>query len=188
MRRSLICLFALAASACTVDGMRQIENNEDVTGPALAAQKQALDGGCLSYVFEGKPLRDLMSAMPDAQSIPVKDTRSPTAIEAWKVGDRNQVFVMQLPNGVSCSASVLMGDPQRLHDAAVAMMQSRGAFTKGRVDTSERGDAERSAWCTAGLNPYVMVLYRRTTGSRDAFLANVFKAQGATFSACRPGS
>jgi hypothetical protein len=188
MRGTLACLSALFVSACSTDSIRQIENNEDITGPALAAQKQALDGGCLSYVFEGKPLRELMAGMPDAQSIPAKETRSPTAVEAWKVGSRNAVYVMQLPEGRACSVSVLMGDPQRLYDAAVTLMQSRSAFTRGKVDASERGDAERSAWCTAGLYPYVVVLYRRTTGTRDAFLANVFKAQGATFSACRPNS
>jgi hypothetical protein len=68
------------------------------------------------------------------------------------------------------------------------LIQARGAFTKGKVDTSERGDAERTAWCTAGPYPYVAVFYRRTTGTRGAFLANVFKAQGAAFSACQPGS
>lgn len=188
MRRALICLSALVVAACSIDGLRQIETNEETTGPALAAQKQALDGGCLTYVFDSKPLGEIMSAMPDARSVPVKDTRSPTATEAWRIGDRNSIFVMQLPNGVACSMSVLMGDPQRLYDQAVTLIQSRGAFTRGTVDVSERGDAERTAWCTAGPYPYVVVLYRRTTGTRDAFLANVFKAQGATFSACRPNA
>jgi len=186
MRRSLACLSALVFSACSTDAIREIENNESTTGPALAAQKLAFDGGCLSYVFGGKPLRDVMAAMPEAKSVPVKDTRSPTATEAWRIGSLNRVFVMQLPNGTACSASVMLGDPQRLHDAAVTLIQSRAAFTRGTVDTSERGDAEREAWCTAGPYPHVVVLYRRTTGTRDAFLANVFKAQGATFSACRP--
>lgn len=190
MRCFVLCLSALVVSACSTDGLtdslRQIEYNEQTTGPALTAQKLAFDGGCLSYVIGGRPLRDLMAAMPEAKSVPVSETRSPTATEAWKIGTLNAVYVMQLPNGASCSASVMMGDPQRLYDAAVTLMQARGAFIKGQVDTSERGDAERTTWCTAELNPYVVVLYRRTTGTRAAFLANAFKAQGATFSPCRP--
>lgn len=188
MKRFLIGLCLIAASGCSIDSLREFENKEDVTGPALVAQKQAFDGGCLTYVFEGKPLADVMAAMPNAKSIPVKESGSPTATAAWRVGDRNSVIVMQLPNGVACSASVMYGDPQRLSDAAVDMIQARGAFTKGKVDPSERGDAERTAWCTAGPYPYVVPIYRRTTGTRVAFLANVFKAQGAALSSCRPGS
>jgi hypothetical protein len=94
--------------------MRQMENNEDITGPALIAQKQAFDGGCLTHVFEGKPLADVMAAIPNAKSIPVRDSGSPTATAAWKLDGPNSVTVMQLPNGAACSASVMMGDPQRL--------------------------------------------------------------------------
>jgi hypothetical protein len=193
MRRILVCLSALFVSACNhdamIDNIRGIENNESTTGPALVLQKQVFDGGCLTYVFEGKPLRDLIAAMPDAKSIPAKDAHtSPPPLEAWRVGRANPFLVEQLSGGVSCSASVNLGDPQRLHDAAVTLIQSRAAFTRGTVDRSARSDAEREAWCTSGLYPYVVVLYRRTTGSRAAFLANVFKAQGATFSACRPNS
>ncbi len=182
-----LSLLALATTgACSVDGLRKMESNEDITGPALVQEKQVFDDGCLAYVFSDKALADVMAAMPDAVSIPPKDTGSPTATAAWKVGSRNQAYVMQLPNGRSCSASILYGDPQRLYDAAVAFIQTRGAFTKGEVDKSARGDAERTTWCTAGPYPYVAVLLRRTTGTRPAFLANVFKAQGITLNECRP--
>jgi len=189
MRKFLTSMGFLALCACSTDAMREdLESVESITGPALELQKKTLDGGCLTYVFGGKPLRDVMAAMPDAKSIPPRSTGSPTATEAWRVGSQNLAYVMQLPNGTSCSASVQLGDPQRLYEAAVAMVQAHGAFSKGLVDASEKRDAERTTWCTSGPYPYVAVFYKRTSGSRHAFLANVFKAQGAQFSACLANS
>jgi hypothetical protein len=186
--RLVACLAVLALSGCAgaVDAMRaSVEGGESTMGPALAQQKQALDGGCLANAFEGKSLRELMAATPDAKQVPVKETGSPTATAAWKIGPANPTYVMQLPDG-ACSASVTLGNPQQLYDAALALLQARAAFTRGQVDTSAKGDAERTTFCTAGAYPYVVAIYKRTTGSRAAFLANVFKAQGVTFSACRP--
>ena len=95
---------------------------------------------------------------------------------------------MQLPDGMACSVSVNWGDPQRLYDAAVDLMQARGDFTKGQVGESDDGGAEQTTWCTSEPYPYVVALYRRTNGPRVAFLANAFKAQGAVFSYCRPNN
>ena len=188
MRRVFASVLLLAAAACSIDEMRKVENNEETTGPALIALKRAVNDGCLAYVFGQTPLADVMKAMPDARAIPTSESGSPTATAAWQIGQRNRVLVMQLPNGVACSASVMMGDPQRLHDAAVQLLQARAAFTAGQVDMSEHRDAGRSAWCTPAPYPFVAVIYRRTTGTRTAFLMNVFKAQGITFSACAADS
>jgi hypothetical protein len=186
--RIIACLAVVALSGCSgmVDSMRQsVESGESTMGPALEQQKQALDGGCLASIMDGKPLSEVMAAAANAKSVPPKDTGSPTATAAWRIGPANPTYVMELPGG-ACSASVMLGDPQRLYDAAVALIQARGTFTLGKVDTSAKGDAQRTAWCTSGPNPYVVAIYKRTTGTRDAFLANIFKAQGAQFSACRP--
>jgi hypothetical protein len=184
-----LCLTSLAAitlSACSIDKMRaDLEAAPALMDEALNQQKLALENGCLAAVFDGKPLADLMAATPNAKSVPVSQTGSPAATAAWKIGNSNQTYVMQLPNG-ACSASVTLGDPQRLYDEAIALAQKRATFRKGKVDTSERGDAERTSFCSEGAYPYVFVIYKRTTGSRGAFLVNVFKAQGAQFSACTP--
>ncbi len=189
MRHAVACLAVLAASACTgmVDSARlDLESSGTIMRPALALQKQALDGGCLTSIMEGKPLRDLMAAMPDAKPIvPASKTGSPTATDAWRISTQNIAYVMLLPGG-ACSMSIEMGNPQQLSDAALALMQARAAFTRGQVDTSAKGDAERTTYCTPGAYPYVVVIYKRTTGRRAAFLANVFKAQGVAFSSCRP--
>lgn len=188
MRHAAMGLALLGLSACgsTLDSMRNnVEGAETTMGPALAQQKLAFDGGCLASIIDGKPLDGLMAATPSARSVPVSETGSPSATSAWRIGEQNQTFVMLLPGG-ACSASVTMGDPQRLYDAAVAMMLARAQFTKGQVDGSGDGQAERTSWCTAGAFPYVVAIYKRTTGRRAAFLANVFKAQGATFSSCNP--
>lgn len=191
MRRSIACLASccLAATsivACTsmIDDMRNdVEGTPTVMAEALANQKLALNDGCLASIFGNQPLRLMMEAQEHAKAFPPKDTGSPTAVAAWRLDGSNTTYVMELPAG-ACSVSVMMGDPQQLYDAAVVLVQTRGAFTQGKVDTSESGDAQRTTWCTAGLYPYVAVFYKRTTGRRPAFLANVFKAQGATFSSC----
>lgn len=188
MRHATICLALLGLSACgsMMDNMRNdLESTETITGPALAQQRLALDGGCLAAVMDGNPLPGLMAATPGARSVQARETGSPTATSAWRIGEENQTYVLMLPDG-ACSASVSMGDPQRLHDAAVAMIQARAQFKRGAIERSADGLAERTAWCTAGPYPYVVAIYKRTTGSRAAFLANVFKAQGATLSACNP--
>lgn len=181
-----IALFGLSACGSMMDQMRNdVEATETITGPALAQQKLAFDSGCLASIMEGKPLAGLIETLPGARPVPVGETGSPTATSAWRIGEENQTYVMLLPDG-ACSASVTMGDPQRLHDAAVAMIQARGKFALGQVDRSGDGQAERSAWCTSGPYPYVVAIYKRTRGARTAFLANVFKARGATFQACNP--
>jgi hypothetical protein len=184
---SLACLGATLLAACTsmIDDMRNdVEGTPTLMAEARANQKLALAEGCLASVFGDKPLRSIMAAQVYAKEIPAKDTGSPTAVAAWRLDSANTTYIMDLPGG-ACSMSVRMGDPQQLYDAGVALIQTRGAFVQGMTDTAERGDAQRTVWCTAGPYPHVAVFYKRTTGRRDAFLANVFKAQGATFSACR---
>ncbi len=189
MRAAAILLACLGATltACTsmVDDARNyVEGAPASMAEALANQKQALGDGCLASIFGATPLRTIMAPQINAKEIPPRDTGSPTAVAAWRLDSANTTYVMDLPGG-ACSLSVRMGDPQQLYDAGVALMQTRGAFVQGMTDTAERGDAQRTVWCTAGACPYVAVFYKRTTGRRDAFLANVFKAQGAAFSTCR---
>lgn len=175
----------LTACTSTVDNARNyLEGAPATMSEALANQKQALGDGCLASVFGDKPLGSRMAAQVYAKEIPPKDTGSPTAIAAWQLESANTTYVMGLPGG-ACSMSVMRGDPQQLYDAAVALIQTRAAFQQGKTDTAERGDAQRTTWCTAGPYPYVAVFYKRTTGRRVAFLANVFKAQGVALSACR---
>jgi hypothetical protein len=184
---SVACLVAASLAGCTsmIDDMRNdVEGTPTVMAEAQANQKLALVDGCLASVIDGKPLRSVMATHAYAKEIPVKDTGSPTAIAAWRLDSANTTYVLELPNE-GCSLSVMRGRPQQLYDAAVALIQTRGAFVQGMIDTAERGDAQRTTWCTAGPYPYVAVFYKRTTGRRVAFLANVYKAQGATFSACR---
>jgi len=191
MRLNVLCVLlpsigAILLTACTtvIDDMRNdVEGTPTVMAEARANQKLALADGCLASVFGDKPLRSIMAAQAYAEEIPPADTGSPTAIAAWRLESANTTYVMDLP-GRACSMSVMRGEPQPLYDAAVAIIQTQGDFVEGMTDTAERGDALRTTWCTVGLYPYVAVLYKRTTGRRVAFLANVYKAQGATFSAC----
>jgi hypothetical protein len=188
VRAPLASLGATLLAACTslIDDMRNdVEGTPTVMAEAQANQKLALVDGCLASVIGGQPLRAIMAAHVYAKETPPKDTGSPTAVAAWRLDSANTSYVLELP-GAACSMSVMRGDPQQLYDAAVALLQTRGAFVQGMIDTAERGDAERTTWCTAGPYPHVAVLYKRTTGRRVAFLANVYKAQGASFSACRP--
>ena len=189
VRASLASICLASASACTsmIDDMRNdVEGTPTVMAEARANQKLALADGCLASVFDDKPLRTVMAAHAYAKEISPKDTGSPTAVAAWQLDSANTSFVMELPNG-GCSVSVLRGHPQQMYDAAVSLIQTRGAFVQGMTDTAERGDALRTTWCTVEPYPYVAVFYKRTTGRRVAFLANVFKAKGLMFSACRPG-
>jgi len=180
-----LCLMPLAACTSMIDDMRNdLEGTPTQTAEALANQKLALNDGCLASIIGGQPLGSIMATQVYAKEIPPKATGSPTAIAAWKFESADTTYVMGLPGG-ACSVSVMRGAPQQLYDAAVAVIQTRGAFQQGKTDTAERGDAQRTTWCTAGLYPYVAVFYKRTAGRRVAFLANVYKAEGAVFSACR---
>ena len=180
-----LCLTPVAACTSMIDDMRNdLEGTPTQMAEALANQKLALKDGCLASIIGNQPLASIMGTQGYAKEIPPKDTGSPTAIAAWRLDSANTTYVMGLPGG-ACSVSVMRGDPQKLYDAAVALIQTRGAFQEGKTDTAPRGDAQRTTWCTAGLYPYVAVFYKRTTGTRVAFLANVYKAQGATFSSCR---
>lgn len=100
-----------------------------------ANQKQALGDRCLASVFGDKPLGSIMAAQVYAKEIPPKDTGLPTAIAAWQLESANTTYVMGLPRD-ACSMSVMRGDPQQLYDAAVALIQTRGAFQQGMTYTN----------------------------------------------------
>ena len=138
---------------------------------------------CLTGVAQA---RDLESLALDhwLRPVPPRSTGSSQATAAWRLASYSEIFAMALPNG-GCSASVEGGDPQALHDAAVGLMGHHAVFSRGLAMPEQ--DGVLTAWCTAEQDkPLVVALVRRTGGRRLAFVANVFRAQGARPSFCTP--
>ena len=153
-----------------------------LTSPT-AAMEVVFDRICLAALMEGRSIDDL-AYENHLVSVNPRSTGSPTAERAWRLGSWSTVYVMALPNG-ACSASVEAGNPEGLNAAAIAAMQARAPFTAGQ--TSLTNDAERTAWCTGeAQRPVVVALLKKVRGRRDAFVANVFRAQADRPSFCTP--
>ncbi len=153
-----------------------------LTSPT-AALKVAFDEVCLPAVLEGRSLEDLAH---QRYLVPVnpRSTGSPTATAAWRLASYSHVYVVALPGG-GCSVAVEGGDPEGLNAAAIAMMKAWAAFAPAAPEPTADGKAERTAWCTPEANrPYFIALLRRTSGRRNALVANVQRAQGLRPSFC----
>ena len=153
-----------------------------LTSPT-AALKVAFDEVCLPSVLEGRSLEELAR---QRYLVPVnpRSTGSSTATAAWRLASYSHVYVVALPGG-GCSVGVEGGDPDGLNAAAIEMMQARAAFAPAAPEPVDNGKAERTAWCTPEANrPYFIALLRRTSGRRNAFVANVLRAQGLRPSFC----
>jgi len=144
-----------------------------LTSPT-AAMQVVFDRICLTAVMEGRSIDDL-AYENHLVSVSPRSTGSPTAERAWRLGSWSSVYVVVLPNG-GCSASVEAGNPGGLNAAALAAMQARAPFTAGQ--SIETNDAERTAWCTEeAQRPVVVALLKKVRGRRNAFVANVFRAE-----------
>jgi hypothetical protein len=153
-----------------------------LTSPT-AALKVAFDEVCVASVMEGRSLEQL-ALQHYLVAVSPRSTGSPTATAAWRLASYSSVYVVALPTG-GCSVSVEGGDPDGLNAAAVEMLRARAAFAPLAAGMSPDGKAERTAWCTPEADrPWFASLMRRTSGRRNAFVANVTRAQGARPSFC----
>jgi hypothetical protein len=153
-----------------------------LTSPT-AAMHVVFDKVCLAAVMDARSIEERALANHLIE-VDARSTGSPTAERAWRLASWSYVYVMALPNG-ACSASVQAGDAEGMNAAALQDMAARAPFTAGRRDTAN--GAERTAWCTAEAErPVVAVLLKKVGGRRDAFVANVFRAQDDRPPFCTP--
>lgn len=170
---ALALALALGGSASAQDRPRPPWSA--LTSPT-AAMKVAFDEVCLTAVAEGRSIETL-ALDHYLRAVRPGSTGSPSATAAWRLGSWSNVYVMALPGG-GCSASIEAGDPEGLNTAAITAMMAHGSFSPAAPETVN--NAERIAWCTGEADrPLIVVLLKKTGGRRDAFLANVFRAQGA---------
>lgn len=183
MRRSMLAVgLALSLGAPAAAQEKEPEPWAALTSPT-AAMHVVFDKVCLAAVMDGRSIEDRALANHLVE-VDARSTGSPTAERAWRLGSWSYVYVMELPNG-ACSASVQAGDAEAMNAAALEDMAARAPFTAGRRDTSN--GAERTAWCTAETQrPVVAVLLKKLRGRRDAFVANVFRAQADRPPFCTP--
>lgn len=188
--RSTTLLVAMAASISACASATS-SGTHSGRGPApyaaltspTAALKVAFDEVCVPSIMDGQSLEQL-ALQHYLVAVSPRSTGSPTATAAWRLASYSQVYVVALPTG-GCSVSVEGGDPDGLNAAAVEMLRARAAFAPKAAGTSPDGKAERTAWCTPEADrPWFASLMRRTSGGRNAFVANVQRAEGARPSFC----
>ncbi len=187
MSRSIpILVICLMLSACASSPAPRPGDGSppwsSLTSPT-AALKVALDEVCLPAILENRAIAELAEARY-LVSVPPRSTGSAQATAAWRLGSWHNVHVMQLPNG-GCSVSLEAGNAEDLAASAVEMAQARAAFTRGVATPARNGEAENTAWCSAGNDrPVVVGVLRKLSGRGDALVVNVFRAAAARPSFC----
>ena len=183
--------WAAVAAALTVAGCA----TGTATGPdappygalvsPAAAMELVFNEVCLPAIIDNQSIETL-ALRRFMRPVSVRETGSAQAVAAWRLASYSEVYVMQLPNG-GCSASVEAGDADGLNARALELLALRGSFTAGLTAEMRGGNAVNTAHCSPELDRTVVVgLIRKTGGRGPAFLANVFRAQGARPPFCPP--
>jgi hypothetical protein len=183
---SLLLIAALTVCGCAPSAKTRRGDGSppwsSLTSPT-AVLKVALDEVCLPAILDNRPISELAEARY-LVSVPPRSTGSSQATAAWRLGSWHEIYVMQLPNG-GCSVSLEAGNAQDLAASAVEMAQARTAFTRGLVTPARNGEAENTAWCSAGNDrPVVVGVMRKLSGRGPALMVNVFRAEAARPSFC----